>query len=118
MNLSRAFNTQILCASNKHFEITLAKKILRDYAKANNCVFAIQETEFISTKDGLERGLSITLVNNPNLETDEESIVQETILIADLLMEKLKQEKIIVLTPKETIQLFQNDETCHTMIID
>ena len=104
-----AYNIQIWCGLRERYTdvvhtIDDVKQICQSYVnEVQDCV-TITETCFAYV-DGWEMGAIIGLISYPRFPREPEELTDRAIKLAEKLMNELKQHRITITTPLESIML-------------
>ena len=105
----KTFQATIYCGL-KHREsgllssIDLARNICKNVVDEYGWCVSFTKTEFLYT-GGTEPGVIIGVINYPRFPLEEEELKRRTLDLAESLMNLLKQLKVSVVFPNETIML-------------
>lgn len=90
--------------SDKISNIQYAIKLIQDFVNERKLGVTVTETNFLYV-DGNEPGLIVGLINYPRFPDTQENIKNKAIDLAKILLVKLKQNRISLVTPNETIMI-------------
>ena len=111
MKISETFTATIYLGTRAGYsgEVTSLETVrqwLRTYVDATGLCVTITPTEFIYTK-GSEPGVIVGLINYPRFPSSANSIRTKATEIAEGLMALLKQQRVTVVYPDQTV-MFEN----------
>ncbi len=86
------------------YSVGYIRKLLKEYCDTHKLAVTLTETEFIYV-DGDEPGVVVGLINYPRFPSKPEDIRCRALEIAKILQIRLKQERVSIVTPSETIML-------------
>ena len=115
MKKTESYNVQIWCGLRvQYWETKLhtlddAREIIDQFIEDVNgdCV-TITPTEYIY-RDGSEPGFMVGWINYPRFPRDGEEIERRALILAEMLMEGLEQNRVSIVTPSKTIMLSTDD---------
>jgi hypothetical protein len=80
------------------------RKIAQEYCDKVGLCVTLTDLEFIYTK-GNEPGVAVGLINYPRFPASKKEIRKKALTLAEILKENLKQNRVSILFPDETIML-------------
>ncbi len=86
------------------FPVGLAKQICQDYVNQVGLCVTVTETTFVYT-NGSEPGVIVGLINYPRFPSGSYAIRQHALQLARRLRKGLKQKRVSVVFPNETVML-------------
>ena len=93
-------------ASNEIFNVAKEStiKVCQEYCNDLGLCLSVTDTTFVYT-NGNEPGLIIGLINYPRFTSTQHILKQKAIKLAEILLKKLKQERITVVCSDESIMV-------------
>ena len=85
-------------------DIEEVKSICQGYCDRNGFCVTVNPTEFIYT-DGFEPGAIIGIINYPRFPKGIGELDTRALELAEILLNEMNQERVSVVTPRETIML-------------
>jgi hypothetical protein len=103
------FEAKIYCGLNStkkniNFDVVYPLNICREYCNKVGLCVTISKTRYIYT-GGYERGIVVGLINYPRFPASEDEITKKALELAEMLMDKLGQKRVTVVTSKKTYML-------------
>lgn len=90
------------------YPVAVVTKECQKYCDEKSLCVTITETNFVY-KNGNEPGVFIGLINYPRFPSSKENILEHAKNIGYILMDKLEQNRVTIITPGETIMLESTD---------
>lgn len=109
MKKTISYNIQIWCGlrehyTNKFYSIKKVEKLCQNYVNNIGLCVTLTPTKFIY-KNGNENGVIIGLISYPRFPSKQKDILNKAIELSKVLIKELKQHRITITTPKESIML-------------
>lgn len=83
-------------------DLQQAKQVCREWCMEVGACVTVEPTDYIYT-GGEESGVRIGFINYPRFPSDEGTITDRAISLADLLMVRLCQQSYSIVSPEETL---------------
>jgi ferredoxin len=90
--------------SAEEFNTTFVEILCRDYCDKVGLCVTVTPTKFIY-KNGWENGAAIGLINYPRFPKEPKDIKAQALELAEILLKELKQYKVSVVFPDETVMI-------------
>lgn len=85
-----------------HYEEVL--DICQDYCDKVLLCVSVQKVDYIYT-DGRDPGAKVTIINYPRFPTEYSELVDHAHKIANILLKRLGQNRVSIVTPEKTIMI-------------
>ena len=113
MKTVKTNNLQIWCGlkntkTGEEKSLEFVEELLQEYVDEVGFCVSITKTKFIYTK-GNENGVVVGIINYPRFPSSSSELLDHTTKIATILMEKLDQCRVTIVTPLNNIML-SNDK--------
>lgn len=95
--------------SNRDYSITDVEEIVDEFILDNDVCVTITPTQY-RYPGGNENGVAIGMINYPRFPKLESKIDEESIKLANTLLTRLKQNRITIVRPKDTITLTNKEQ--------